>query len=745
MPHKIAKWPEAILGTLKKIAHETSILSDGIIQMGDELPDIGLPPHRSAVLPANALTERLAGILYRKFYMNMQPAVEYASTDDDLLMGLQQANASCGEIDKEWIVEKIDGPNVLVKRDNLYKNININALKVDDMQSLQTGSVVSLQRKREDYTSQPGFYFSFGDKLDDDRNSIHTTRMYLCISPDNATKWFHYLTTQLNRYQIPYEAKILRYRSAYRRTDRCIVYFGRRYSQIVCSITVQIAQIYGGLDNAHPFMTRPIFPGIAIADNPYGGESFGLHRMRLIAEGIVRNRQDRKHSADDIVHSITDNFCYHGLNPRKPWLNPAMSDFDIDLPHSGDSIFSPNKLHQSTWLSAADRIGTTLLRQAIWSNDNCSWMSPDMIDDKGHISGRKMMGGDLYNGTSGLGLIFSHLYLETGDSAYRASAIGALRHALQHGLTQPVTLGGYTGLPSVLYAACRVQKLLEIQTFSEDITKAFKRLKEHSPNQYEVDIISGRAGAIVRLLDIADMIPSLYKEIEALCIDYGDQLLAMARSDGDVIAWETLPTATEIPLLGFSHGGAGVSYALYRLGTTTKLERFHEAAHKGFQRELLLFNRNHNNWPDFREKTTHENSGFMCAWCHGAPGNILALSHYYGASGKNEDTLKIIECALNTLLQDLGQINGKNYCLCHGIAGNADILQEIAARLKRTNLIGATHDVAQKGVDLYNARCSWPCMTADGSGQMLGLMTGLAGIAYFYLRLHNPAIKSILY
>jgi lantibiotic modifying enzyme len=51
-------------------------------------------------------------------------------------------------------------------------------------------------------------------------------------------------------------------------------------------------------------------------------------------------------------------------------------------------------------------------------------------------------------------------------------------------------------------------------------------------------------------------------------------------------------------------------------------------------------------------------------------------------------------------------------------------------------------EIAINGIELYGKDGHrWPCGSNQSSP---GLMLGLSGIGYFYLRLHNPSIPSIL-
>ena len=57
----------------------------------------------------------------------------------------------------------------------------------------------------------------------------------------------------------------------------------------------------------------------------------------------------------------------------------------------------------------------------------------------------------------------------------------------------------------------------------------------------------------------------------------------------------------------------------------------------------------------------------------------------------------------------------------------------------------AAQQLGRKGMEIYEKnRLPWPC-GVPGGGDTPNLLLGLAGIGYFYLRLHDPAtVPSVL-
>ena len=130
-------------------------------------------------------------------------------------------------------------------------------------------------------------------------------------------------------------------------------------------------------------------------------------------------------------------------------------------------------------------------------------------------------------------------------------------------------------------------------------------------------MLGGAAGAILGLL-------ALYHEtadptILEKAIACGQHLLSTQISiDGSPRAWKT---TEEKPLTGFSHGAAGIAYALLRLYAVTGDLTYKKAASEGIAYECGVFSASVGNWPNLRSFSEQIGQpDFMVSWCHGAPG-----------------------------------------------------------------------------------------------------------------------------
>ena len=237
-----------------------------------------------------------------------------------------------------------------------------------------------------------------------------------------------------------------------------------------------------------------------------------------------------------------------------------------------------------------------------------------------------------------------------------------------------------------------------------------------------------------------------------LALLLGEELLKIADESDAGYSWKSVAFPKQRNLTGFSHGTAGIGYALLELSLATNCSKYLEAAEQAFRYERHWFDAATDNWPDFREEPARGKRGkrplsFAAYWCHGAPGIALSRLRAYELL-RDEACKDEASSGLRTTRETTEAILRSgigNFSLCHGLAGNAEVLLYGSQVLGQhtTGGSGLTHEVAHHGIERYAKRGhSWPCGT--GSGQTPNLMLGLAGIGYFYLRLHDPATPSVL-
>jgi lantibiotic modifying enzyme len=411
-------------------------------------------------------------------------------------------------------------------------------------------------------------------------------------------------------------------------------------------------------------------------------------------------------------------------------------------------------LDPDRFLRTAKEIGHYLARDAVWHQDHCNWMG-DEIAEHQHTGERhsdvtfQALKPHLYSGTSGIALFLAELHTVTGDDALRLTALGAIRHALAHACTSSTNtdFGLYIGYLGVALAAARVAALLGLEDLRERAACLAHTPLPSDLYNCEFDLLSGLAGAIVALLALNRIVKQ--PALRAGAARLGDVLISKAtRSDAGAF-WSTLGHVRRNDLTGLSHGTAGAGYALLELYRETGEPEYRAVAEQAFQYERSWFNATIGNWPDFRRghrMASRGQASYATTWCHGAPGITLSRLRAFALLG-DEGNRAEAEIGLRTTataLKSALDFQTGNYSLCHGLAGNADLLLYGARILPEHahELETLVHTVADSGIHRYGIdRRPWPCGIG---GETPSLMLGLAGIGYFYLRVHDPTRPSVL-
>ncbi|MDX1999123.1 MAG: lanthionine synthetase LanC family protein [Thermoanaerobaculia bacterium] len=623
----------------------------------------------------------------------------------------------------------------------------------------QPGLALTAYFPKESATYQPGFFFTWSTEPPDRDEPGTLLRLYWHVSAAGAPELLARLTERLDRFQVPFRFKTLAVPGAYGRLDAAVLFVARRFFPVVASVAAELhGQVAGFLGQAVPLFTKPLAPGLGLAEDPGHGESFGTHRCRLVAEALLRQPHGDRRA------TVAAWFGAYGLDLARPWLNPGSVD-GYALPTSPPRSPSPHRprtpdqesgrqektqegSEQDRYLAVADGIGARLCRDALWDGQRVNWLG----DSSEFVAGawrvvHKACGPDLYGGLAGIGLFLARLATAVAEPRFGETARAALLSAVALESRFQGSQGFYAGRFGLAWALHEVGSRLADEELLEHARRLLSELAAEEPAAGSLDIVSGSAGLLAAALDLARKTgdPALLP----LARRHGEHLLRTIEIDGDAGSWPTLtPLYVGMPnLTGFSHGAGGIAWALLELAEVTGDERFRTAARLGHAYERRAFDAAQSNWPDFRG--THPGPDgrprFACgnAWCHGAPGLAPArarCAELTGDSALADEARLALRTTLLALRQALAT-PGADFSLCHGLAGNARCAADAEARLGEPGEAQeAALAVARHGLERYHDdRAPWPC-GIQGGGENPSLMVGTAGIGLFYLGLARPEL-----
>jgi lantibiotic biosynthesis protein len=404
----------------------------------------------------------------------------------------------------------------------------------------------------------------------------------------------------------------------------------------------------------------------------------------------------------------------------------------------------------SAFLDTAFAIARRISRDAIWSDGCCNWVGPFMDTFQVWDVRQKSFGPEIYSGTAGVALFLALAAEATDDRLLRKTAKGAARHAAAHASEVPPQqrIGVYTGTLGVAWSLLEVGRALGDGNYAERAAGLLDGIESSIPGA-GLDVMSGYAGAIPAFLALADRCARPdWMELSVRC---GEELERAAVRSSEGWSWKTIemPGQTGLRnLTGFSHGTAGIGWALLELSAASGEQRFRSAAEEAFRYERTHYSREQENWPDFRDFLRSPGGNgpvFATAWCHGAPGIALSRLRAWGLTASPQSREEA-EAAVRTTTRAVQAPDAARggFSLCHGCAGNADVLLEASESLGTGEAREAAERIGYVGIEQFESqRLPWPC-GLPGAGETPGLMLGTAGIGHFYLRLAKPGIPTAL-
>jgi hypothetical protein len=634
------------------------------------------------------LRYQLQRTLYSQFYTKGAPLphsdeAEWAREDTGFVAKLVAANQGKGSVETGWTARGVRDGRVVVERQGLTLEVAPDACVPPISEPLASVVQISLRVPSARPNLSPGYFLVIGDAPISQGDGL--LRLYWHLKPGGPARWLQCATEALNARNLPFHLKVLNSPQLFSRCDAGVLYLPQSAFLAARPALIDIyANVGAELRSGVPAFTKSLAPGIGLAESP-GGESFGLNRCNLIADGLVRSRTEARTDNVGRLDCVLTRWVEAGLDIERPYLNPRSKDVyealrsPIGSKAAGASSAERDQVMQpAACLEVAVEIGTRLAREAIWHGDRSIWLGDEILGPG--VTSYGTLPPDGYSGTAGIGLFLAALWRVTRIEKVRHAALGAIRQALAgvHGLRETNRLGLYTGALGVCWAAVRAVISLEESGLVDEAATHLELCRDHRRGKAEGewDLLAGQAGAILGLLWLRRHLgdDSLLEWATRL----GEALIAEGKRDRTGgLSWQGRHASRA--LTGYSHGAAGPDIALLELGAFVRDETFREAGLAAFAHERRWYNAAQANWPDFRSsggRRSRISHRFSIAWCHGAPGIALSRLRAMALEPAPEIALEL-RAALGTTSQATAAMldaPGTSFCLCHGLVGNAEVL-----------------------------------------------------------------------
>lgn len=329
---------EQLITELTAIFRAVSILSPTLFSFAGRpvsQPTLAVQPMPSPYPQPNPLVAQLQQQLYQycftqRFTGQLPAEPTVPAQDDNLLQELSAANTSRERWEAGWqIYQVLPSGQVWAHRYGLTRMLWPGEFVTHEGPGVapRVGASVSVFFARESLTMQPGFYFAFGESVADQQDDTSLVRFYWNIKPSGATNLIRLVTQELNRFQVPFRFKTTSRRANYVRLDAAVLYVNKRFFRIVAELVPDVCrEIPEHLQPETPLFTKRLAPGLALAEDPGNGESFGMSRSRIVAEGIWNAYVQGSQAEQARLQEVINAFSRYEIPFERPYLNPRSID-----------------------------------------------------------------------------------------------------------------------------------------------------------------------------------------------------------------------------------------------------------------------------------------------------------------------------------------------------------------------------------------------------------------------------------
>jgi hypothetical protein len=315
---------------LKELVDSVRLERNSVFIRGQE---INLASRSAGIVEShkNQTATQLQQLIYNHFYC--QPSTDQSQASDSqaisigqFLNRLSQSNYVTDGWDRGWTIKHVsrEATFVLVKNGAERLSQLGEFVAADRVQlPLRPGSVVNIFEHKESMNSAEYFYYVMGARMPP-TEAGNQVRFYWSINYEGMSRLMSHLTARLNKFEIPFNLKCPSHPTYFSRRDASVLYLSAEHVTLACELISGFYEdIVSYLRPEAPLFTRVLAPGISFAESPRDGESFGMSRARVCAEGLMRAHEKQLRQPYQKLSELIETFTRYGYQLEALYRNPA--------------------------------------------------------------------------------------------------------------------------------------------------------------------------------------------------------------------------------------------------------------------------------------------------------------------------------------------------------------------------------------------------------------------------------------
>jgi hypothetical protein len=187
--------------------------------------------------------------------------------------------------------------------------------------------VVRVRVAKELLGFSPGIYRALSDIPSPAGRADDLVRLCWSIAAAGAVTLVARVTYALNGSSLPFSLELPDNPARYGRRGGAVLVLDRTDVAAAMKLLRPLLRALGPhLDDRAPAFTKPLARGLALAEEPGDGQSFGEHRCRLLAEAIVAAGEQGLRTVEQRLAVVRERFRAAGVALDAPYLRPGSDD-----------------------------------------------------------------------------------------------------------------------------------------------------------------------------------------------------------------------------------------------------------------------------------------------------------------------------------------------------------------------------------------------------------------------------------
>jgi hypothetical protein len=238
--------------------------------------------------------------------------------DLKFLQRLQQSNISNGYTDEGWqIVAEVNPEMSIVVKDGLHLHVDRKRHLPKEFRRAAIGNTIPIYLPNSLVGRDT--YIIVGNAGKPDRS--RAIDIYFNHTPDAAVAIALKLTRALNKLGIPFEFATLHHPELFDRYDSSTLCIPQTSYPSIQRVLAEIYHAHQGEFSANiPIFTKPLAPGLGLAEVPTTASTFGIERCQVLATGLLAATDQGYTLPADKLKIIHREFATAEIDLCQPYL-----------------------------------------------------------------------------------------------------------------------------------------------------------------------------------------------------------------------------------------------------------------------------------------------------------------------------------------------------------------------------------------------------------------------------------------